>query len=128
MQSWYELPGVLMLKILKQSDVAADWVTFSLSGRIRLEDVPELRTLLESEHRKIILDLGEVKIVHREAVRFLALCEQDGIQLKNCPAYVLQWIVSERSGEVRMTMSEEEEERRSRVKNSVSDQSSQTGA
>ena len=91
---------------------------FSLSGRIRSEDVAELRTLLESEQRKIILDLGEVKIVHREAVRFLALCEQDGIPLRNCPAYVLQWIVGERSGQAQMTMAGEEE-RRSELKNSV---------
>lgn len=99
--------NAIMLKIQKRAE-GPDSVTVSLSGRIRSEDVAELRTFLESEHGKIILDLEEVKIVHREAVRFLALCKQDGIQLRNCPPYVLQWIVSERSGKVRMSMSEEE--------------------
>ena len=63
-------------------------MTFSLSGRIRSEDVAELRTPLESEHRRIVLNLEEVKL----AVRFLVVCEADGVELRNCPAYVLEWI------------------------------------
>jgi hypothetical protein len=38
------------------------------------------------------LDLEEVKLVDREAVRFLAACEARGIQLRNCPSYIREWI------------------------------------
>jgi hypothetical protein len=33
-----------------------------------------------------------VRLVDREAVRFLAACEARGIQLKHCPSYVREWI------------------------------------
>jgi len=41
------------------------------------------------------LDLREVKLADRDAVRFLARCEADGIQLKNCPPYVREWILAD---------------------------------
>jgi hypothetical protein len=34
------------------------------------------------------LDLTEVMLVDREAVRLFALSEVDGIELRNCPAYI----------------------------------------
>ena len=74
------------------------FVTFSLSGRIQSEQVAELRTLLESEHRRVVLDLQEVTLVDRDAVQFLRLCESHRTQLRNCPAYVHEWIIKERFG------------------------------
>ena len=58
----------------------------------------ELRTLLEGVEQvsRIAFDLQEVRLVDREAVRFLADCETRGIKLKNCPSYVREWI--ERGG------------------------------
>jgi hypothetical protein len=44
----------------------------------------------------IALELGEVSLVDADAVRFLASCESDGIQLLNCSAYIREWIVRER--------------------------------
>lgn len=54
----------------------------------------ELKTLLEGELKVsgIAFDLQEVRLVDREAVRFLADCETRGIKLKNCPSYVREWI------------------------------------
>jgi hypothetical protein len=72
-------------------------MTFSLSGRIQPEHVAGLRALLEGEHRQVILDLKEVTLVCSEAVRFLGLCESSGIELRDCPAYVREWIPRERS-------------------------------
>ena len=68
--------------------------SFALSGRIDGEHVPELKFLLESELQLagISLDLQEVRLVDRDAVRFLAACETRGVQLKNCPSYVREWI------------------------------------
>ena len=72
-------------------------MTFSLSGRIQAEQVAELRTLLESEYCRVVLDLKELTIVDRDAVQFLRLCETRGTELRNCPAYVREWIIKERS-------------------------------
>jgi hypothetical protein len=68
--------------------------SFALSGRIEQEQVLELKTLLEGEAEVsgITLDLKEVRLVAREAVRFLAECESRGIKLKNSPSYVREWI------------------------------------
>jgi hypothetical protein len=85
-----------MLRIQKGPEGTA-FMTFSLSGRIQPEHVVGLRALLEGEHRQVILDLKEVNLVCYEAVRFLRLCESRGVELRDCPAYVREWILRERS-------------------------------
>jgi hypothetical protein len=69
-------------------------VIFDLSGRIEEKDVPELRRLLDAEADRtgLTLNLEEVRLVDREAVRFLADCEARRIKLKNCPSYIREWI------------------------------------
>jgi hypothetical protein len=39
-----------------------------------------------------VLDLRDVTLVNEGAVKFLADCEADSIQLENCPAYIREWI------------------------------------
>jgi anti-anti-sigma regulatory factor len=84
-----------MLKI--ERSVHGEFVVFSLSGRIEVEDVTELQRLFEAEDRNVIINLKEVTLVDRDAVRFLARCEADGIKLENCPAYIREWIERETS-------------------------------
>ena len=69
-----------------------------LSGRIESEAVSELQSLLgrEAAGIRLLLDLGEVQLVDAEAVEFFARCEDAGIKLRNCPAYVREWIASNR--------------------------------
>jgi hypothetical protein len=71
---------------------------FSLGGRIQANDIAELQKLLCSDaaRQTIGLDLQDVTLVDRDAVRFLAWCESKSIKLENCPAYVRQWIDLER--------------------------------
>jgi len=69
-----------------------DSVVFSISGRIQAEHTETLRELLEREGGRTALDLREVILVDRDAVRFLAHCETAGIELRNCPAYVREWV------------------------------------
>jgi anti-anti-sigma regulatory factor len=80
-----------MLKIQRKSNGR---VLFTLSGRIEAEDIDELRRLLELEEAgtSIALDLKDVTLVDREAVKFLTDCEANGISLENCPPYVREWI------------------------------------
>ena len=42
------------------------------------------------------LDLIEVSLVDREPVRLLGNSEAGGIELRNCPAYMREWIGGER--------------------------------
>ena len=67
---------------------------WALVGRIEMEHVPELQRLLsleEVDHR-IALNLQDVTLIDRDAVKFLARCEADSIRLENCPAYIRVWI------------------------------------
>ena len=80
-----------MLKIQRKANGK---VIFTLSGRIEAEDIDELCRLLESEgtSRHIALDLKDVTLVDRDAVKFLADREIGGLQLENCPGYLREWI------------------------------------
>jgi len=73
-------------------------VIFTLTGRMQAEHVSELHRLVHSEHpdHGLVLDLAEVKLVDRDAVRFLAQIETQGARLRNCSAFIREWISRER--------------------------------
>jgi anti-anti-sigma regulatory factor len=73
-------------------------VTFKLSGRIETENIAELEALLsgETSGQGIFLDLSDIILVDQDVVNFLRHCETAGIKLKNCPAYVREWIKREK--------------------------------
>ena len=83
-----------MLRITK---TANGEVVFKLSGRMDAENVSELEELLSAEAsgRRIVLDLEDLTLVDQDVVSFLRRCEADSIQLKNCPAYIREWITGE---------------------------------
>jgi predicted metal-binding protein len=68
------------------------FTVFSLSGRMEAEQVAALKELLDRDYRNIILDLRDLRLANRDAVRFLRGCEADGMKLENCPAYVREWM------------------------------------
>ena len=71
---------------------------FGLSGEMDGEHAARLEDLLmEDAHGSILLDLKEVTLVARDAVRFLARAEDRGIRIVNCPEYVRSWIAAERA-------------------------------
>ncbi len=73
-------------------------VVIKLSGRMDVENIAELETLVrkEADGRRIVLDLKDLTLVDQDAVSFLKRCEADNITLKNCPAYIREWITRER--------------------------------
>ena len=73
-------------------------VVFTLSGQMDREPIAELETLISSEEngRRIILDLKDLTLVNENAITFLVRCEANSITLKNCPAYVREWINAQR--------------------------------
>jgi hypothetical protein len=73
-------------------------VVFALSGQLDEEGIAELETLLRSEKdgHRIVLDIKELRLIGRDAVGFLERCETGNITLKNCAAYVREWITRSR--------------------------------
>lgn len=88
----------LRITLRIQRSTESELVAFKLSGRIQSEQVPALRELLKSEAagHNLVVDLEEVKLVDRDAVRFLAQIDAAGIKLRNCPQFIREWILQER--------------------------------
>ena len=74
-------------------------VVLRISGRLAGEELDVLRAALEREHGVVALDLEEVGLADRDAVKLLALSEDDGIELRNCPAYIQDWIAAEKGAD-----------------------------
>src|ERR1700722_12366515 len=72
-------------------------VVLFVSGRIAGEDVDILRSVLEQESGGFAIDLKNVLLVDREAVKLLALNETNGRELRNCPPYIREWVTRERA-------------------------------
>ena len=65
------------------------------------ENVGELKKLFSAEASGccIVLNLGDLTLVDQDVVSFFRHCEADGIELKNCPAYIREWITGEREAD-----------------------------
>lgn len=85
-----------MLKIQRSTDART---VFTLTGRIEANDIEDLQQLLggEADAHKLVLDLKDVTLVSRDAVDFLAGCQEGGMTLENCPSYIQKWIGQVRS-------------------------------
>jgi anti-anti-sigma regulatory factor len=70
-------------------------VVLRISGRIAAEDLDLVRAELEGGS-VVALDLTEVELVDRDAVRLLALTEAGGSELRHCPTYIREWVTRER--------------------------------
>src|SRR5262249_8297987 len=83
--------GGQMLRIKSTTDGET---VFTVSGRIHSENLAELSNLIDAAAagRGMVLDLKELILVDRDAVRFLKRCESNGIELRNCSAYIREWI------------------------------------
>jgi anti-anti-sigma regulatory factor len=90
--------------VLKITRAGNGEAVIKLSGRLNAENLGELETLVSEEanvRRRIVLDLKDLILVDQDAVSFLKRCEADNITLKNCPAYIREWITRERKTRAR---------------------------
>ena len=67
-----------------------------LSGRIQSEQLEQLKVQMEGIP-EAVLDLKDVRLVDRDVVRFLGVCELNGTELRHCSAYIREWILKERA-------------------------------
>ena len=84
----------MTLKIEKYSEGTS--TTIRLIGRIQAEHLAELEKQIREIESKIAIDLEEVELVDVQIVRFLGMCEAQGITLLNCSPYIRDWIGKER--------------------------------
>jgi hypothetical protein len=71
-----------------------------LSGRIQSDQIASIRSEMDDDCTIRILDLSEVTLVDLGVVQFLISCEDDGVQLVHCPAYIREWMLRERAEEM----------------------------
>ena len=71
-----------------------------ISGRLAEEDLELVRMALDGR-RVVAIELAEVELVSRDAVKLLVQAEAEGIELRSCPAYIREWITNERESSQR---------------------------
>ena len=78
-------------KVLKRGKT-----TVRLCGHFQAEHVGELNNQLQDNGPRFVLDLKEVTLVDVEVVRFLGVCEANGVKFVHCPQYIREWMNRER--------------------------------
>lgn len=71
-------------------------VLLCISGRLTTEDLEIVRSELDGRP-VVAIALAEVELVGRDAVKLLVQAEVRGIELRNCPAYIREWITKEQT-------------------------------
>jgi hypothetical protein len=84
-----------MLRIEKDSDGCT--TRLLLSGRIQSDRIACIQSAMDDDCAHKILDLGDITLVDIAAVRFLISCEEEGVELVQCPPYIREWILRERA-------------------------------
>jgi hypothetical protein len=84
-----------MIRIEKNSDGGI--IKLALSGRIQSNHIDFIRSTMSDGRGFRILDLSEVTLVDLKVIRFLVSCEDEGIEVVQCPLYVREWILRERT-------------------------------
>jgi hypothetical protein len=67
-----------------------------VSGRLAAQDLEVVRSALDGPRVEAI-ELAQVELVDRDAVKLLAQAEAEGIELSSCPAYIREWITNEQT-------------------------------
>jgi hypothetical protein len=71
-------------------------IVLRLCGHAQAEHVSTIEELIARENGSVELDLSEITLVDLDVVRCLALCAFSGIELRNCPAFIQDWINKEK--------------------------------
>ena len=67
-----------------------------ISGRITRDDLDVLRTAIEDAGVIVAVELAELELIDRDALKLLAIYEANGVELRHCPPYIREWITRER--------------------------------
>ena len=67
-----------------------------LIGRFQSDHIGELKKQLQAPGPRCVLDLEEVTLVDVDVVRFLGICEAEGVEIVRCSQYIREWMSRER--------------------------------
>jgi hypothetical protein len=84
----------MTLRIERDSD--GPKTTIRLIGRMQGEHLDELKAQMKDRGPSVTLDLSELSLVDVDVVRFLGICQSEGVELLHCPPYIREWIARER--------------------------------
>lgn len=70
-----------------------------LAGYVEADYLSKIEEIIARQSGHITLDLGEVTLVDRDAVIYLAACKRKGIELRNSPPFLIEWISNEQARE-----------------------------
>ena len=82
-------------KITTEPHPAERSVTLLLNGKLSedaLRDLEHSIVQARIAHQRIYIDLSEVTLVDRKAVRYFSKQTRDDVKLVNCPIYLRHWI------------------------------------
>jgi hypothetical protein len=94
---WLTGPNNIIMTLRIERSVRQGITVFALSGHMTAEEVAELKALFDADYRTIVLDLQDVRLADRDAVKFLRDCGARGMKLENCPEYVREWMEREKN-------------------------------
>lgn len=80
----------MTLRIQRTAD--GKCVVLRLSGRLRTEHLAELTSLIAASGPAVVLDLDEIIQLDVDTINFMRKCRADGIELRNCPPYICEWM------------------------------------
>ncbi len=72
-------------------------IVLRVAGHIQSEHVSTIEELIAREGGRVSIDLSELTLVDRDVVSYLAVCEMRGIELRNCPPFLREWLNREQS-------------------------------
>ena len=88
-----------MLRIDIKLENGAD-ATVALAGKCNGTSLGELRRAIDRvrrAHKRVVIDLGEVTLLDKPSLQFLAAQTREDVTLTNCPSYIQPWIFRESS-------------------------------
>ena len=83
-----------MIRIEAKSE-SQDAVTLLLGGKMSGSALGELRREIDhalSQRKRVVIDLGEITLVDKQSVEFLAQQATERVEFINCPPYIQPWI------------------------------------
>jgi glutathione synthase/RimK-type ligase-like ATP-grasp enzyme len=78
-----------------ETDSEGGTTTLRLIGRLQAEHVAQLKKEIEDSSAERVC-LREVTLVDVDVVQFLTACEEGGVTVVNCSAYIREWMDRER--------------------------------
>ena len=83
-------------KITSETNPSERSITLLLNGKFDEEALPELAQSIseaKDSNQRVLIDLSEVTLVDRKAVRYFSEQTGPNVLLVNCPIYLRSWIM-----------------------------------